>query len=59
MRRPGEIQDRRTARLRPDHSIGAVLGLFLLSETLTLFQWTGIVGIAAAVLGTALTAQTT
>jgi inner membrane transporter RhtA len=38
--------------------IGALLGLFLLHETLTLWQWAGIAGIAAAVLGTAMTTRT-
>ena len=37
---------------------GALLGLLLLGETLTLWQWAGITGIAAAVLGTALTTRT-
>jgi inner membrane transporter RhtA len=39
--------------------IGALLGLFLLNETLTLWQWAGIAGIAAAVLGTAMTMRAT
>jgi inner membrane transporter RhtA len=39
--------------------IGALLGLFLLNESLTLWQWAGIAGIAAAVLGTAMTTRST
>jgi inner membrane transporter RhtA len=39
--------------------IGALLGLFLLNETLTLWQWAGIAGIAAAVLGTAMATRAT
>jgi inner membrane transporter RhtA len=38
--------------------IGALLGLFLLNETLTPWQWAGIAGITAAVLGTAMTTRT-
>ncbi|WP_119302939.1 EamA family transporter [Dongia deserti] len=39
--------------------IGAVLGLMLLHEALTLWQWVGILGIVAAVCGTAMTTRTT
>lgn len=39
--------------------IGALFGLFLLGETLTLWQWAGVAGIAAAVLGTAMTTRST
>jgi inner membrane transporter RhtA len=37
--------------------IGALLGLILLHEALTLAQWAGVIVIAAAVLGTAMTAR--
>ena len=39
--------------------IGALLGLALLHEALTLAQWAGVIVIAAAVLGTAMTAKRT
>jgi inner membrane transporter RhtA len=37
--------------------IGAILGLVLLQESLTLTQWAGIIGIMAAVCGTAMTTR--
>jgi inner membrane transporter RhtA len=39
--------------------IGAILGLVLLNETLTLLQWGGIIGIVSAVLGTTMTTRET
>jgi inner membrane transporter RhtA len=37
--------------------IGAILGLALLNEALTIWQWAGIGAIVAAVLGTAMTTK--